>query len=227
MPGAAGGAPSDSSSQSYIGGGYGVGAQPPVSNQATQVQSPIPGQPGYAGQPAGYPGAPGVPGAGMQGMGMQGTGAQGMSPDAQNAAAAMIGNLLRQPRPTGMPTGNGTGSNVIGGGIAGIASKADFDSIMVYSDHSNYKAWEFVYDPMKDRPPPNPLTGAGIPAAQLGNTNGQSGMGTPASQLGAAGQQGSQGSQGSGFGNSSSFGNSSGFGSSTQPTSSFGQNNGH
>ena len=113
---------------------------------------------------------------------------------AERRGGDMIGDLLRQPRPTGMPTGNGTGSgnNVIGGGIAGIASKADSGSIMVYSDHSNYKEWEFIYDPMKDRPPPNPLTGAGIPAAQLGNTNGQSSPGTPASQLGST-AQGSQG----------------------------------
>jgi hypothetical protein len=240
LPGAtAGGTTTDAGSQSYIGGGYGMGSQQTVpSQQPMQTQSPFPGQAGFPGQQAAFPGAtnPTMPGAtgtgaqgmsagmGSQGVGAQGTGTQGMTPDGQNAAAAMIGDLLRQPRPTGMPTGNGTGgsNNVIGGGIAGIASKADSGSIMVYSDHSNYKEWEFIYDPMKDRPPPNPLTGAGIPAAQLGNTSGQSSPGTPASQLGST----PQGNQGSSFGSSSSFGNSSGFGNSTQPMNSFGQNSG-
>ena len=47
----------------------------------------------------------------------------------------------------------------MGAGIAGIASNADDDSIMVYHDRSNYGEWEFIYDPLKKRIPPDPITG--------------------------------------------------------------------
>jgi hypothetical protein len=115
-----------------------------------------------------------------------------MNPQAQNAAAAMIQQILTQPRPGGMPTpGQGT---QIGGGIAGFASKDDDDSIMVYNDHTNYGDWEFIFDYTKYRPPANPLQGGqGTPASQLGSTPG-SPLGTPASQLGST--------PGSGFGQS-------------------------
>ena len=237
-----GGATPDSSNQSYVGGGYSTGgttATPIVPSQPVQPQMPFPGQnpqfpgqamfpgqAGFPGQQAIFPAAPGAPvnsaagGVSPTYAATPGANAQtggyntpGVNPDAQNAAAAMIGNLLRQPRPTGMPTGGDAGAGaVIGGGIAGVASKADADSIMVYADHENYKEWEFIYDPMKDRPPPNPLTGAGIPAAQIGNTAGQGNTGTPASQLGTA--PGSPTPAGSG---ASPFGNSS------QPVTSFGR----
>ena len=98
---------------------------------------------------------------------------------------------------------------MIGGGIAGVASTADSESIMVYFEHTSYKEWEFVYDPMKDRGPPNPLTGAGMPAAQMGNPGMQStpGVGAP----GTVQQPPAGASQ---------------FGSSQQPVTSFGQNSG-
>jgi hypothetical protein len=51
---------------------------------------------------------------------------------------------------------------VIGGGIAGVASKRDQEGIKVYKGRTDYKEWEFVYDISKDKS----RAGAGIPGAQ-------------------------------------------------------------
>jgi hypothetical protein len=40
--------------------------------------------------------------------------------------------------------------NVIGAGIAGVASKKESDSIKSVNDHTKYNEWEFVYDIAKD-----------------------------------------------------------------------------
>jgi len=72
-----------------------------------------------------------------------------------------------------MPTGNAA-MGTLGSGIAGVASNADSEGIMVYNDRKNYKEWEFVFDPAKMKPVPNPLTGAaGTPASQMGSMPGQ------------------------------------------------------
>ncbi len=72
---------------------------------------------------------------------------------------------------------------IIGGGIAGVASNAEGESIMVYGDRTDFSEWEFIYDPMKFHVPPNPNssgpTGIGVPAAQLGSNAGMSSPGTP------------------------------------------------
>jgi len=62
----------------------------------------------------------------------------------------------------------------MGGGIAGVASKTESDSIMVYNDREKYNEWEFIYDPTKEKPLPNPSGGGtvGKPASQLGSTPG-------------------------------------------------------
>jgi hypothetical protein len=221
MPGQPNGATTDPNGQSYVGGGYSTGAQAANPNLPGQVQGAFGGL-GNPGQAGAYPGQmsqlpaviPGQPGT-YPGASAGANAAPGYAPnaDAQNAAANMIGNLLRQPRPTGAPTsttpgGTGGMGAAIGGGIAGVASTADSDSILVYSERTNYKEWEFVYDPTKDRGPPNPLTGAGIPAAQLGNpgTPSTPGVGAPGTVQQPAG--------------------ASPFGSSSQPITSFGQNSG-
>ncbi len=190
MPGQTGSSGSSGNSGSigsgaYIGGGYGIGSQPATAAGGTTP--PVPGSPGA---PGGFQAGSGIanqsptPGLGLQ--------QPGMNPQAQNAAAAMIQQILTQPRPGGMPT-PAQGAQ-IGGGIAGFASKDDDDSIMVYNDHTNYGDWEFIFDFTKYRPPPNPLQGGqGTPASQLGSTPG-SPLGTPASQLGST--------PGSGFGQS-------------------------
>jgi hypothetical protein len=98
----------------------------------------------------------------------------------QNAAPAganMIGQLLTTPRPGGL---NGPGGSpapapattgvtppaatgqVIGGGIAGVASKREQEGIKVYKDKTKYNEWEFVYDISKDQS----RAGASVPAQQ-------------------------------------------------------------
>jgi hypothetical protein len=61
-----------------------------------------------------------------------------------------------------------------------VASTGEGDGVMVYNDHTVYKEWEFIFDPAKVKPPPNPnvVTGTptGTPASQMGSMPGQSGM---------------------------------------------------
>jgi hypothetical protein len=135
----------------------------------------------------------------------------------QNSAAAnMIGNLLGGPKPGGFAgLGQGQGT-VIGGGMAGVASKMDSEGLMVYNDRTNYKEWEFVYDPTKDRPrqdpramlvgnqmgtPSNTTPGTTTPSSQPGTFNqpGQSGTNAltgPGAQTGTSGQPGTNGQPG-------------------------------
>jgi type II secretory pathway pseudopilin PulG len=175
----------------------------------------------------GAPAQPGIPGAipggfagGIAGS-TSGVGG-GINPQAQAAADNLIQGLLTQPRPGGMnglPTSAQSG--IIGGGIAGVASKAEGDSIMVYADHSNYNEWEFIYDPTKFKAPQNPNTGSsvGTPASQLGSSannatgpNVMNQIGTLAANLpGGVGIPGASGASGStGAGSSSAFGQGGG-----------------
>ena len=151
----------------------------------------IPGgaQPGqFPGQVAQYPGMPGPPVNSQTGgvsptpyptqAGSQGQspyfgqpGMQGVSTAQQAAAAKMINDLLMKPNPRGLAGVQGAQGNLMGGGIAGVASTAESDSIMIYYDRSMYNEWEFVYDPTKERPLPNPAGGGtiGTPASQMGS----------------------------------------------------------
>ena len=161
--------------------------------QTMPGQQPIPGQP-YQGQP--YQGLPfvGQPGApvnsqtgGVSPYPTQGnfgtspaypqpgatTGAQ-----APSTAADMINRILTTPRPGGMPPG--IGGQTIGGGIAGVASNGEGESVMIYNDRTVYKEWEFIFDPSKVKPLQNPnavtATPNGTPASQMGSMPAQSGM---------------------------------------------------
>jgi len=69
----------------------------------------------------------------------------GLSND--NAGVRAVDATLRntQSRFPGFP-----GNTNIGGGIAGVASKARADSIKVYKDRTKYNEWEFIYDPRED-----------------------------------------------------------------------------
>ena len=99
-----------------------------------------------------------------------------------NGAAGLINQLLTTPRPGGLnglggaqqgvttstlsgppgtPVPTPTGQTVIGGGIAGVASKLELDGIKVYHDQTSYNKWEFVYDITKD---PARTGAAAIPA---------------------------------------------------------------
>jgi hypothetical protein len=98
---------------------------------------------------------------------------QGVSQAQQAAAAAIINGILMTPNPRGLAAVQGAQGTVMGSGIAGVASTMESGSIMIYNDHSKYNEWEFIYDPTKERPLPNPSGGgtAGMPGSQMG-TNG-------------------------------------------------------
>jgi uncharacterized membrane protein YgcG len=169
---------------SYLGGSAAPGA--PTGNM------PSSGQPGPGGFPPGTPvnSQTGGVSASLSGPtanpGFPGQPGVNVNPAANNAAQNMIQNLLTQPRPGGIPNTNTNGVQTMGGGIAGFASTADQDAIMVYNDQTNYGLWEFIFDPNKVKPIRNPnATTVGTPAAQMGSN-----PGTPASQVGQpAGQQ--------------------------------------
>ncbi len=44
-----------------------------------------------------------------------------------------------------------TAGGGIGGGIAGVASKYEADSIKIYNERQKYNEWEFIYDYTKDK----------------------------------------------------------------------------
>jgi hypothetical protein len=129
---------------------------------------------GFAG---GLPGGYGAVG-GAQGvsLGLNGQPPGMVNPQAQTAAAGMIQNILTQPRPGGMPANNpGT---IVGGGIAGVASKFEAEGIMVINERTAINEWEYIFDINKYRRPGNPLAGGpGTPAN--GNQGGGTGAGTP------------------------------------------------
>jgi hypothetical protein len=70
-----------------------------------------------------------------------------------NPAMQMINQLLSSPNPRAMGIGqSATGQQPLqAGGIAGVASKLESESIKVYNDRSKYNEWEFTYDPRQDR----------------------------------------------------------------------------
>jgi type II secretory pathway pseudopilin PulG len=185
MPGATGTAGQQQSGSSYLGSGGSYLGGGTIATAPTPAPGPgafPPGNPAnsqnFGGQPA-YPTNPGAvgqpPGFGQPGLNTN-------NPQAQNAAANMIGQLLTQPRPGGMPQTNSAGIGVGGTGIAGFASTADQDSIIIYNDQTNYGLWEFVFDPSKQKAITNPNGGTvGTPVNQMGQQNGQP-AGTPMNQ---------------------------------------------
>jgi len=156
------------------------------------VQQPfMPGQPvnsqfgGVSPQP--YPTAPGANGT-PPGFPQPGSAVDPQTQGA-NQAQQMIQQILTTPRPGGMPTPNGQPLSV-GQGIAGVASTADAEGILVYNNRTNYKEWEFIFDPNKYRKPPNPLgSSIGTPASQLGSMGGNQ-IGTPVTSMPGAGTGG-------------------------------------
>jgi len=128
--------------------------------------------------------------------------------------------------PIGSPIGGagGPGGTTIGGGIAGVASNADEDSIMEYADQTNYGMWEFVFDPTKWHAPPNPNVGTiGTNVSQMGssanNLGSTAGNGTPIG--GGIGPGGMNPGMGGGIGGPGGIGGSGGLGgqlSGGQPT---------
>ena len=174
----------------------GTGAVPgqPYPVQPGQV-APQPGMPGYP-----YSTVPGAQGTGAPQFPQPGYAqAGGTGPASPTDAQKMIQDLLTKPRPAVMP-GQATQpqmGQMIGGGIAGVASNADEEGIKIYNEHTNYKEWEFLYDYTKDEGPAGAQGGGGIgtPVNQLGtapgqpaNSNGsnQTGPGAPNSNFGTS-----------------------------------------
>lgn len=161
------------------GGGTGAGGPGATTGQTQTCTAYIGGcAPTTAGTQAGagrglLPGLPGSPVnpqigglGGGQGLspGLNGQQAGGpINPAAQGAAASMIQGILTSPRPGGMPANNpGT---IVGGGIAGVASKFESEGIMVINDRTAINEWEYIFDLNKYRAPGNPLGGGpGVPA---------------------------------------------------------------
>jgi hypothetical protein len=106
------------------------------------------------------------------------------------------------------------GGAQIGGGVAGVASTSEQESVMVYNERHKFNEWEFIYDFTKDR--------------RMVGAAGQGMVGTPASQLGQAAGTGAQNPSQSGFGSGfglppSTFGSAPASGQSGFGQSGFGQ----
>jgi hypothetical protein len=140
---------------SSLGGGTTTGSQSGSSDQAQTGNGPYPPQQGQNGMPPGFPQAGGAD------------------------ARRMIEDLLKKPRPGGMPTSN-PGGQTFGGGIAGVASTAEGEGVKVYNERTLYEEWEFIFDPAKVKRIPNPNVSGpiGTPAANMpGQQTGVPGMG--------------------------------------------------
>jgi type II secretory pathway pseudopilin PulG len=186
MPGAPGGQPGapPNSGNSSVGGGGGFvggGGSFVGGSQPTDPGNPGQTMPGQVGPGQTYPPQPG-----QNGM-PPGFPQPGTTTGQPNAAADMIRNILTTPRPGGMPQ-QGMGGQTFGGGIAGVASTAEGESVKVYNDRSLIQEWEFIYDPSKQKqiPNPNALGAIGTPAGNMntpmpGQQQGAPGVTTPPS----------------------------------------------
>ncbi|MEJ5370194.1 MAG: hypothetical protein WHT08_17930 [Bryobacteraceae bacterium] len=128
-------------------------------------------------------------------------------PGAPNEALQAIQRILTRQPAQGAPQSAGV---VIGGGIAGVASKADMIGIRTYNERSNIQEWEFLFDFRKA------LQAAGINPGQGVPGQGARQQGSPFERPGPGGSStggfgfGSSGSQsGSGFGGFGGFGSGS------------------
>ena len=171
---------------------------PPQSPVRIQVGQPGQTPPGFIqglltpGRPGAYPGgvpSQRVPTSSQAGAEFSSPYSQTAQPPAgggaANPALEMIRKLLTTPRPGGLGQSQGQQPFTYGAGIAGVASKAEADSIILYNDRSRYNEWEFIYDLRKDRTMIGP---AAITGAQPGTLL-QPAQGSP-STIPATGQGG-------------------------------------
>ena len=196
--------------------------QPSIPNPggAPSPMPAIPGLPGSQGnpfnpaQPAGTP----SPGGTSQTPGNPAlAGTPGIDPNQPGAdqAAALIRNLLTNPRPFpgGAPgAAAATGPQIGVGSIAGVASKVKRPSIKIYNDRDEYNEWEFIYDFGQDRTGAGRMVGGMQPGGQPtpGAPGAPGGFGVPG-QSAFPGQPGFAGQPGAGPqpGNTSAGSNSS------------------
>ncbi|HEX4135873.1 MAG TPA: hypothetical protein VHY84_14760 [Bryobacteraceae bacterium] len=90
-----------------------------------------------------------------------------------NGAANNVstGGLNAPAGATPTPTPGVAAPQVIGGGLAGVASKYEQEGIKVYKDQTSYNKWEFVYDITKD-----PTRGGGTVPQAAAPANGTTAM---------------------------------------------------
>jgi hypothetical protein len=110
-----------------------------------------------------------------------------------NTALQAITQILTSPNTRGLSTAVQTSSAqqpLQAGGIGGVASRLESESIKIYNERSKYNEWEFIYDPRQDR------TG-GVASMQVPQQNrGTNALGTsgqltaPPEDFGSRGQQG-------------------------------------
>jgi hypothetical protein len=145
------------------------------------------GQSGFGAQPNGA--TPGAAGPGQQQGTSPGT-AAGAAPQC-NGGSDSNGNPCVDPNaPAPVDT-----SNMVGGNIIGIGSKAIHPSIIVYETATNYHLFEFVWDPSKD-------------IMAIGGTGTGTQVGAPIGSPAGPGQAPGQGfGQGFGQGQPGTFGN--------------------
>ncbi len=179
----------------------------PTPGGAPSPMPAIPGLPGSQGspfnpaQPAGTPSPGGTPQApGNPAL----AGTPGIDPNQPGAdqAAALIRNLLTNPRPFpgGAPgAAAATGPQIGVGSIAGVASKVKRPSIKIYNDRDQYNEWEFIYDFGQDRTGAGRMMGGMQPGGQPtpGAPGAPGGFGFPG-QSAFPGQPGFAGQPGAG-----------------------------
>jgi hypothetical protein len=133
-------APSGSGEQPVFGGqpvGGPISADQPGQNPAASLIQRLLSTPNPRGLAGTRQQGPGGPSVGGQGTGSQGIGAPGVGGPGISGQGLAGQGLI--------------GGQGIGGGIAGVATKFESDSIKIYNERQKYQEWEFVYDYRKDR----------------------------------------------------------------------------
>ncbi len=127
--------------------------------------------------------------------GLNGQGGFTPSDPTQANTGGVFGGAINGTAPagnTGVSAGTGLGGTVVGGGIAGVASKQEQEGIKLYNERSSYNEWEFVYDMSKD----TSRTGGAnaVPNSNMGQQQGNGSALGGSSLLGNSGNQSSQSS---------------------------------
>jgi hypothetical protein len=103
---------------------------------------------------------------------------QNGNPVQPNGAQGQINGMPAPPGTSAASLGTAPGAGqVIGGGIAGVASKREQDGIKIYHDQKSINKWEFVYDIAKDPA----KGGVAVPVPAPPNQNGAAGANTTSS----------------------------------------------
>ena len=122
--------------------------------------------PGVGGRP------PGSPPAAMPGAGLSHTGADTETQATDQTMSGTTPGTPTSAQPSSQPgtmggTDTGPEGKVFGGNIIGVGSKINKPSLRIYDGATNYREWEFIWDPTKD------VVVTGQPAAPGGNPPGR------------------------------------------------------